>query len=40
MLHKLLTLQDVQGLYAWFQLMRHAQPVWLDESSGCWHVFR
>ena len=40
MLHKLSTLQDVHGLYAWFQLMRDAQPVWLDESSGCWHVFR
>ena len=40
MLHKLSTLQDVQGLYTWFQLMRNAQPVWLDESSGCWHVFR
>ena len=40
MLHKLSTLQDVQGLYDWFQLMRNTQPVWLDESSGCWHVFR
>ena len=20
--------------------MRDTQPVWLDESSGCWHVFR
>jgi len=40
MLHTLSTLQDVQELYTWFQLMRNTQPVWLDESSGCWHVFR
>jgi cytochrome P450 len=40
MLHKLSTLQDVQGLYDWFEVMRDSQPVWLDESSGCWHVFR
>ncbi len=40
MLHKLSTLQDVQGLYDWFEEMRNTQPVWLDESSGCWHVFR
>ncbi len=40
MLHKLSTLQDVQGLYDWFKVMRNTQPVWLDESSGCWHVFR
>ncbi len=40
MLHQISTLQDVQGLYDWFQLMRNTQPVWLDESSGCWHVFR
>ena len=40
MLHKLSTLQDVQGLYDWFEVMRNSQPVWLDESSGCWHVFR
>jgi len=40
MLHKLSTLQDVQGLYDWFEMMRNTQPVWLDESSGCWHVFR
>jgi len=40
MLHKLSTLQDVQGTYDWFKEMRNTQPVWLDESSGCWHVFR
>lgn len=39
-LHELSTLQDVQRLYDWFQEMRDTQPVWLDESSGCWHVFR
>ena len=40
MLHQLSTLQDVEGLYDWFNEMRDTQPVWLDESSGCWHVFR
>jgi cytochrome P450 len=27
-------------MYVWFQKMRDTQPVWLDENSGCWHVFR
>src|SRR5690348_6242854 len=40
MLHTLSTLADVQGMYDWFDEMRNTQPVWLDESSGCWHVFR
>ncbi len=40
MLHTLSTLADVQGMYDWFDEMRNPQPVWLDESSGCWHVFR
>jgi cytochrome P450 len=40
MLHRLTTLQDAQNLYDWFRVMRDTQPVWLDESSGCWHVFR
>jgi cytochrome P450 len=40
MFHQLSTLQDVEGLYDWFNEMRDTQPVWLDESSGCWHVFR
>jgi cytochrome P450 len=40
MQHSLSTLQDVQGLYDWFKEMRDTQPVWLDENSGCWHVFR
>ncbi|MBA2391238.1 MAG: cytochrome P450 [Ktedonobacteraceae bacterium] len=39
-MHKLSTLQDVQGLYSWFEEMRNTRPVWLDESSGCWHLFR
>ncbi|MBV9228191.1 MAG: cytochrome P450, partial [Chloroflexi bacterium] len=34
------TLDDVQKTYEWFEEMRRTQPVWLDESSGCWHVFR
>src|SRR5947209_1028926 len=40
MIHALSTLADVQGMYDWFDKMRNTQPVWLDESSGCWHVFR
>jgi len=40
MLNKLSTLQDVQDMYAWFQKMRDTEPVWLDEESKCWHVFR
>jgi cytochrome P450 len=40
MLQQLSTLQDVQELYNWFKEMRDTQPIWLDESSGCWHVFR
>lgn len=40
MLHTLSTLQDVQETYDWFTRMRAEQPVWLDEKSGCWHVFR
>ncbi|HLG78477.1 MAG TPA: cytochrome P450 [Ktedonobacteraceae bacterium] len=40
MLQLLSTLNDVPELYRWFQHMRASQPVWLDESSGCWHVFR
>ncbi len=34
------TLDDVKRTYDWFDEMRSTQPVWLDESSGCWHVFR
>ena len=34
------TLQDVQEQYAWFKKMRDTQPIWLDEVSKCWHVFR
>jgi hypothetical protein len=40
MLQTLSTLEDVQKMYDWFEEMRNTQPVWLDESSGCWHVFR
>ncbi len=40
MLQTLSTLEDVQRLYQWFGEMRQNQPVWLDRSSGCWHVFR
>lgn len=39
-LQSLNTYEDVQKLYQWFDEMRATQPVWLDESSGCWHVFR
>jgi cytochrome P450 len=31
---------DVERQYRWFAEMRATQPVWLDETSGCWHVFR
>jgi cytochrome P450 len=40
MLQTLSTLNDVQNMYDWFEQMRKTQPVWLDESSGCWHMFR
>jgi cytochrome P450 len=40
MLQTLSTLNDVQSMYDWFEEMRITQPVWLDESSGCWHVFQ
>ena len=40
MLYTLTSLQDVQEMYRWFEGMRATQPVWRDEQSGCWHVFR
>lgn len=40
MLQTLSTLDDVQRMYDWFEQMRETQPVWRDEKSGCWHVFR
>src|SRR5579885_1530792 len=40
MLQQLSSLQNVQELYRWFEQMRATEPVWLDEKSGCWHVFR
>jgi cytochrome P450 len=39
-LDSLRTVDDVQKLYQWFDQMRTTQPVWMDESSKCWHVFR
>ena len=38
--HKFSSLQDAQEMYRWFAQMRAERPVWLDEESGCWHVFR
>jgi cytochrome P450 len=32
--------QDVLEQYGWCEEMRATQPVWLDDASGCWHVFR
>ena len=40
MRQSLQSLQDVRQLYRWFQQMRSTHPAWLDETSGCWHVFR
>ena len=40
MLYTLNSLQDAQQLYRWFEEMRETQPIWRDEQSGCWHVFR
>lgn len=40
MLQTLSQLEDVQKLYTWFEEKRQNEPVWFDESSGCWHVFR
>jgi cytochrome P450 len=40
MRHTLSILDDIQAWYAWFQQMRQTQPVWLDEHTGYWHVFR
>jgi cytochrome P450 len=34
------SLPDVQQQYRWFLQMRAEQPIWLDDASGCWHVFR
>jgi cytochrome P450 len=39
-LNSLYTTDDVQKLYQWFDQMRVRQPIWLDEQSKCWHVFR
>ena len=40
MLHKTTSLQDIQQTYDWFTEMRATQPIWRDEESGFWHVFR
>lgn len=40
MQHSLVTIDDVQRRYAWFEQMRTQEPVWLDEQSGAFHVFR
>lgn len=40
MLPTLSSADDIQGFYTWFAEKRQTQPVWFDESSGCWHVFR
>ncbi len=32
--------QTVQQQYDWFQHMQKHHPVWRDDASGCWHVFR
>ncbi|HEX7737643.1 MAG TPA: cytochrome P450 [Ktedonobacteraceae bacterium] len=34
------TLGEVHKQYEWLQEMRDTQPIWLDERSGCWHIFR
>ena len=34
------TLPDIAQQYRWFQQMRAEQPVWRDDASECWHVFR
>ncbi len=39
MLHTLHSLNDVHQQYQWLAHMRTTEPVWLDETSGCWHVF-
>lgn len=40
MLYTLNSVQDAQYLYRWFERMRETQPIWRDDQSGCWHVFR
>lgn len=35
-----LTWRDVERQYRWLEEMRAEQPVWRDDASGCWHVFR
>ncbi|GLV54603.1 putative cytochrome P450 YjiB [Dictyobacter sp. S3.2.2.5] len=40
MIPTLSTVEDSQKMYQWFEQMRQTLPVWLDEESNCWHVFR
>ncbi|GCE08957.1 cytochrome P450 [Dictyobacter aurantiacus] len=40
MIPTLSTVEDSQKMYQWFEQMRQTLPVWLDEESKCWHVFR
>lgn len=40
MLQTLTTLQDTQKMYDWFTTMRAEHPIWLDEKSKCWHIYR
>ncbi|QBD77502.1 cytochrome P450 [Ktedonosporobacter rubrisoli] len=40
MLHTLRSVEDFYRQHSWLRQMRETCPVWLDERSGCWHVFR
>jgi cytochrome P450 len=43
MLQSLPSLQSLSSMrqqYDWLHKMRRDHPVWLDEASGAWHVFR
>ncbi|GCE50866.1 hypothetical protein EI42_02323 [Thermosporothrix hazakensis] len=40
MLDKLSTIQDVEHSYKYYQIMRDTQPVWYDEQTRSWNVFR
>jgi cytochrome P450 len=37
---RLSTFEDLLHQYEWFHQMRETQPVWFEEATGCWHVFR
>ncbi len=40
MLQSLQALQSFGRQYHWLQQMRSTHPIWLDEASRTWHVFR